>query len=727
MTLRESGAHFAVAAPLASAVQLCLVDDDGRERQFPMRNVGGVWHSDVVGVRPGQRYGYRAEGAWDPKNGLRFNPTKILVDPYARAITGETTWDATVFGYSLDEDELRDRVYMLTPAEALQVSPDAGWRIDTSDSLGQVPLSVVVDSSFDWGDDAPLHRPMHETVIYEAHVVSMTRTHPEIPPRLRGTYAALAHPVIIDHLLGLGVTAMELMPVHHFVHDSRLTALGLKNYWGYNTLGFFAPHAGYSASGSLGEQVTEFKARVKELHRHGIEVILDVVYNHTAEGHRLGPQLSLRGLANQEYYHLDPNAPHEYVDFTGTGNSLNLDSPLTQGLVLDSLAYWVDEMHVDGFRLDLAPVLGRSNGYWRWDNQRRPRHVDSRESVNVRSDFMKRLEAHPSLRRTKLFAEPWDVGPDGYQLGKFSPRWAEWNGQYRDDVRDFWRGTAGMVGTLASRVAGSADIFREPGARPTNSVNFVTVHDGFTLQDVVSYESKHNEANGEYNRDGANDNRSMNFGVEGPSTDPGINAARLRQRKNLFLTLMLSQGVPLISHGDELGRTQRGNNNAYCQDSPVSWIDWTGSDSEFWVFARQAIQARTAFAALRRRRYFEGTATAAVDGDLQPDVVWMDRDGAAMDQQDWNDSWQHSIVYILSGTSESCGLTGSTQDVMIMLNASSDPVTYVAPPGADEREWHLVLSSAEPHEFGDFPGPHWDGVSVTVPPRSASLFAANVR
>ncbi|GAB2898173.1 alpha-amylase family glycosyl hydrolase [Neomicrococcus lactis] len=646
VTLRHGGAHFAVAAPLASAVLLCLVDDDGAERRFPMRASGGVWHSDVVGVRPGQRYGYRVEGEWDPRKGLRFNPTKILVDPYARAITGDVTWDASVFGFSLDEEALRDRVYMLTPQDALEITPDAGWAISSYDSLGQVPLSVVVDSTFDWG---------------------------------------------------------------------------------YNTLGFFAPHATYSSSGSLGEQVHEFKTMVEELHRNGIEVILDVVYNHTAETHRLGPQLSMRGLANQEYYHLDPNAPHEYVDFTGTGNSLNLEAPLTQQLLLDSLAYWVDEMHVDGFRFDLAPVLARSNGYWRWDSQPRPRQIDVQDSINLRSDFMKRLESHPSLARTKLFAEPWDVGPDGYQLGNFSPRWAEWNGKFRDDVRDFWRGRSAMVGPLASRVAGSADVFQAPGARPTNSVNFVTNHDGFTLRDLVTYEIKKNEANGEHNRDGANDNRSMNFGVEGTSTVPAIEAARLRQRKNHFLTLMVSQGIPLISLGDELGRTQGGNNNAYCHDIPVSWIDWSASEPEFWNFARQAVRARTAFAALRRRRFFEGTATDAVDGDLQPDVVWLDRDGAAMDSADWDDEWQRSIVFVLNGSSESCGLTGSTRDVLVMLNASTEPVTYQAPPESAGRSWELILSSAEPHEFGDFPGESWNGLTVTVPPRSATLFAGIVR
>ncbi|WP_157103305.1 glycogen debranching protein GlgX [Neomicrococcus aestuarii] len=741
-TLRDSGAHFAVAAPLASAAWLCLVDDDGRERQFPMRgsrddSLGMVWHSDVVGVNPGQRYGYRVEGEWDPRNGSRFNPSKILVDPYARAISGVVTWDRSVFGFSLDsvsaDSELlesgsrSERTMTLTPYEALEVPPEAGWVISDEDSLGQVPLSVVVDSTFDWGNDAPLRKPMHETVLYEAHVVGLTKTHPEIPEHLRGTYAALAHPAIIDHLQGLGVTALELMPVHHFVDDARLTSLGLSNYWGYNTLGFFAPHGGYAASGDTGQQVHEFKSMVKELHRNGIEVILDVVYNHTAETHRLGPQLSMRGIANQEYYHLDPNAPHEYVDFTGTGNSLNLESPLTQQLVLDSLAYWVDEMHVDGFRFDLAPVLARSNGYWRWDQRPRPRQVDIQDGLNLRNEFMEKLEAHPSLARTKLFAEPWDVGPDGYQLGNFSPRWAEWNGKYRDDVRDFWRGTAGMVGPLVSRVAGSADVFRQPGARPTNSVNFVTVHDGFTLQDLVSYEHKHNEANGEHNRDGADDNRSLNFGVEGPTDDLAIKAARLRQRKNLFLTLMVSQGVPLISHGDEVGRTQGGNNNAYCHNSPVSWIDWAQADSEFWAFARRAVQARTALAALRRRRFFEGTAAAAVDGDLQPDVVWMDRDGDAMQHDDWNDAWQHSIVYVLNGSADACGLHGNSRDVLVMLNASADAVTYVAPPNEADRGWELLISSAEPHEFVDFPGANWDGQSVTVPARSATIFVANVR
>ncbi|WP_271394566.1 glycogen debranching protein [Neomicrococcus lactis] len=578
VTLRHGGAHFAVAAPLASAVLLCLVDDDGAERRFPMRASGGVWHNDVVGVRPGQRCGYRVEGEWDPRNGLRSNPTKILVDPYARSITGDVTWDASVFGFSLEEEALRDRVYMLTPQDALEIPPDAGWAISSYDSLGQVPLSVVVDSTFDWG---------------------------------------------------------------------------------YNTLWFFAPH--------------------------------------------------------------------EYVDFTGTGNSLNLEAPMTQQMVLDSLAYWVDEMHVDGFRFDLAPVLARSSRYWRWDSQPRPRQIDVQDSINLRSDFMKRLESHPSLARTKLFAEPWDVGPDGYQLGNFSPRWAEWNGKFRDDVRDFWRGRSAMVGPLASRVAGSADVFQASGARPTNSVNFVINHDGFTLRDLVTYEIKKNEANGEHNRDGANDNRSMNFGVEGTSTVPAIEAARLRQRKNHFLTLMVSQGVPLISLGDELGRTQGGNNNAYCHDSPVSWINWSASEPEFWNFARQAVRARTAFAALRRRRFFEGTATAAVDGDLQPDVVWLDRDGAAMDSADWDDEWQRSIVFVLNGSLESCGLTGSTRDVLVMLNASTEAVTYQAPPESAGRSWELILSSAEPHEFGDFPGESWNGATVTVPPRSATLFAGIVR
>ncbi len=576
------GTNFALFSEHASAVDLCLfaAPDDAQEtaRIRLRERTDQIWHAYLPEVRPGQLYGYRVHGPYAPEAGHRFNPAKLLLDPYAKAVSGTIRWSDALSGYTMKE-----------PMETRDLVPD------TSDSAAGLPKCVVVESAFSWGDDKSPRTPWNRTVIYEAHVKAMTMLHPDVPEEIRGTYLGLATDPIIDHLLSLGVTAIELLPVHHFVTERRLADLGLVNYWGYGTIGFFAPDVRY-ATGGLGQQVTEFKSMVKRFHRAGIEVILDVVYNHTAEGNHLGPTLSFRGIDNSAYYRLDPGNRRYYTDYTGTGNTIDIRHSRTMQLVMDSLRYWVEAMHVDGFRFDLAPVLARGE-------------VD----VSPFAEFFDVVRQDPLVSRVKLIAEPWDLGPGGYQVGRFPIGWGEWNGKYRDTARKFWRGDPGQVGEFASRLAGSSDLFEASQRSPQASVNFVTCHDGFTLHDLVSYESKHNEANGEGNRDGTDDNQSRNWGVEGPTEAVHVVRMRERIKRNFLATLAFSQGVPMISHGDELGRTQMGNNNAYCQDGPLTWVDWriTPLERQLLGFTRAAFAIRAANPVLRRRNLFPPRAASA--------------------------------------------------------------------------------------------------------------------
>ena len=597
-TYDGSGVNFALFSEVATAVELCLIDEAGNEERVPVTEVDGfVWHCYLPGVAPGTRYGYRVYGPYEPEAGQRCNPNKILLDPYAKAIDGQIANDQALFSYDFDDPSV----------------------INTEDSLGKTMLSVVVNPFFDWGHDRPPRHGYHETVIYEAHVKGLTMTHPDIPEAIRGTYAALAHPAIIDHLTSLGITAIELMPVHQFVQDTSLQAKGLSNYWGYNTIGFLAPHNAY-ARDRRGEQVTEFKAMVKALHEADIEVILDVVYNHTAEGNEFGPTLCFRGIDNAAYYRLVDDAKEHYYDTTGTGNSLLMRNPHVLQLIMDSLRYWVTEMHVDGFRFDLAATLARQF-----------------HEVDKLSAFFDLIQQDPVISQVKLIAEPWDVGDGGYQVGNFPPLWTEWNGKYRDTVRDFWRGEPSSRGEFASRITGSSDLYESNGRKPIASINFVTAHDGFTMRDLVSYNEKHNEANLEGNRDGESHNRSWNCGVEGATSDPAILALRAKQQRNFFTTMMISQGVPMISHGDEVSRTQRGNNNVYCQDNPLAWVGWNLSEAQRGglEFARRAVRLRRDHPVFRRRRFFVGSADHGGQSELG-DIYWLTPEGQQMSEADWN-------------------------------------------------------------------------------------------
>jgi isoamylase len=591
------GTNFALFSEVAEKVELCLFGADGTEQRIELTEVDAyVWHCYLPAVRPGQRYGYRVHGPWDPAHGLRCNPAKLLLDPYARATTGEIDWDESLFGYHFGDPDSRN----------------------DDDSSGHMMHGVVTDPYFDWDGDRRLEVPYADTVIYEAHVKGLTHLHPEVPESLRGTYAGLADPAIIEHFHRLGVTAVELMPVHQFVQDQALLEKGLRNYWGYNTLGFFAPHEAYASSAgeAAGLQVAEFKGMVKALHAAGIEVILDVVYNHTAEGNHLGPTLSFKGIDNPAYYRLVEDDLQYYMDYTGTGNSLNVRHPHSLQLIMDSLRYWVSEMHVDGFRFDLAATLAREF-----------------YEVDRLATFFEMVQQDPVVSRVKLIAEPWDVGPGGYQVGNFPPQWTEWNGAYRDTVRDFWRGEPAL-GEFASRIAGSSDLYENSGRRPFASINFVTAHDGFTLRDLVSYEQKHNEANGEDNNDGESHNRSWNHGVEGPTDDEEVLGLRARDQRNLLATLLLSQGVPMLLHGDELGRTQGGNNNGYAQDSEISWVHWDKADRTLLDFTSALVRLRREHPTFRRRRFFTGEAVR--DGERLDDIVWLHPDGRPMEDGDWD-------------------------------------------------------------------------------------------
>ncbi len=665
-TYDGTGTNFAVFSEVADAVELCLFADlpssaDGEgdaETRVELPEVDGfVWHGYLPGVGPGQRYGFRVHGPYQPDAGHRCNPYKLLLDPYAKAIEGELTWHQSVFGYR----------------------PDDPTQLSTEDSAAYVPKSTVVNPYFDWGEDRKPHYRYHNTVIYEAHVRGLTMTHPEIPEEIRGSYAAIAHPVIVEHLQKLGVTGIELMPVHQFIHDHRLAQRQMRNYWGYNTIGFLAPHDGYAATGHRGQQIGEFKAMVKALHAAGVEVILDVVYNHTAEGNHLGPTLSFRGLDNAAYYRLYDNDRAHYVDYTGTGNSLNVRHPHSLQLIMDSLRYWLLEMHVDGFRFDLAATLAREF-----------------YDVDRLSTFFEVVQQDPDVGQAKLIAEPWDIGPGGYQVGNFPPRWTEWNGQYRDTMRDYWRGEPSTLDEFASRLTGSSDLYEHTGRRPVASINFVTCHDGFTLTDLVSYNEKHNNDNGEDNRDGESHNRSWNCGVEGPTEDRWIGELRARQRRNLLATLFLSQGVPMLSHGDELGRTQGGNNNAYCQDSDVSWVDWSAVDEQLLDFVRRLGKLRGEHPVFRRRRFFDGKP---VEGGL-PDIAWFHPDATPMTPEAWQADAARSLTVFLNGD----GIPGrgprgepvTDDSFLLCFNADRDPVGFTLP-GADYGgKWRTEIDTAAP-------------------------------
>ncbi|MET0701394.1 MAG: glycogen debranching protein GlgX [Mycobacterium sp.] len=655
------GTNFSLYSEAADRVELCLFDSDGTETRVTLPEVDAfVWHGFIPSIQPGQRYGYRIHGPYDPGTGPRCNPNKLLLDPYAKAIDGQFRWSQCLFGYTFGDPDSRN----------------------DEDSAQCMPTSVVINPYFDWDVDRPPKHDYADLVIYEAHVKGLTQTHPGIPEALRGTYAGVAHPVMIEHLTSLGVNAIELMPVHHFANDSTLLDKGLSNYWGYNTIGFFAPDAKYSANPNPGGQVQEFKAMVRALHDAGIEVILDVVYNHTAEGNHLGPTLSFRGIDNAAYYRLVDDDKRYYMDYTGTGNTLNVRHPHALQLIMDSLRYWVTEMHVDGFRFDLAASLAREF-----------------YDVDRLASFFELVQQDPTVSQVKLIAEPWDVGPGGYQVGNFPPQWTEWNGKYRDTVRDYWRGEPATLDEFASRLTGSADLYEHTGRRPVASVNFITAHDGFTLRDLVSYNHKHNEANGENNNDGENHNRSWNCGVEGPSDDPEILNIRARQQRNFLATLLLSQGVPMICHGDELGRTQRGNNNVYCQDNALSWIDWTSADSELLEFTRRVAALRTQHPVFRRRRFFDGRPVRQAGTPGLPDISWFRPDGSEMGDGDWASGFGKSIAVYLNGLgipdSGARGEPVKDDSFMLCFNAHHEPIEFAMPPDEFGACWEPVLYTAD--------------------------------
>ncbi|MFD8955077.1 glycogen debranching protein GlgX [Streptomyces xanthophaeus] len=689
------GTNFALWAQGAESVEVCLLDADGAETRCTLTELTHeIWHGFVPGVRPGQRYGFRVHGRWDPWTGARFNPAKLLLDPYARAVDGEFALPPEVYGHVRDwpQQYIADTVR------------------DDRDSAPHVPKGVVVHDDDDWADDVRPKTPWADSVIYELHVRGFTMRHPGIPPELRGTYAGLAHPAAVEHLVKLGVTAVELLPVHQFAHEDHLLRRGLRNYWGYNSVGYFAPHAAYSASGTAGQQVGEFKRMVKELHAAGIEVILDVVYNHTAESGELGPTLSLRGIDNRGYYRLQSDQ-RRYSDYTGCGNTLHAGRPHVLRLITDSLRYWVTEMGVDGFRFDLAAALARSM-----------------HDVDMLSPFLAVIAQDPVLRRVKLIAEPWDVGSGGYQVGAFPPLWTEWNDRYRDAVRDFWRGALPDVRDLGYRLSGSSDLYAWGGRRPYASVNFVTAHDGFTLRDLVSYERKHNEANGEEGRDGTNDNRSWNCGVEGEppdGTDPRVAALRRRQLRNLLTTLLLSTGVPMLVAGDEFGRTQGGNNNAYCQDNETGWVDWSLLEDPAWaeLFALTArlVKLRHEHPVLRRRAFFSGRAQGA---DGLRDLAWFTPAGAEMTERDWYAPTAALGLYLsgrdIPGRDER-GRQVTDDSFLALLHAGDRPAEWVLPGAPWAARYELVLDTSREDQAAAPGSVHRGGEGLTVPARSVLL------
>ncbi|MBM3715122.1 MAG: glycogen debranching protein GlgX [Actinobacteria bacterium] len=672
-TYDGNGTNFALFSEGAEKVELCLFDEDGTETCYELIDVDAfVWHAYLPNVLPGQRYGYRVHGEYDPANGKRFNPAKLLLDPYAKAVEGQIDWGQPVFSYEFgDPDSFNDE-----------------------DSAPHMMKGVVVNPFFDWSGDRQPKTPYAETFIYEAHVKGLTELHPEVPEELRGTYAGIAHPAVIDHLKKLGISAIELMPVHQFVNDSTLEDKGLSNYWGYNTIAFFAPQNTYSSTGDHGQQVQEFKAMVKALHAAGIEVILDVVYNHTAEGNHMGPTLSMRGIDNEAYYRLEDDDKRYYTDYTGTGNSMNVGNPHTLQLIMDSLRYWVLEMHVDGFRFDLASTLAREF-----------------YEVDRLAAFFELVQQDPIVSQVKLIAEPWDVGPGGYQVGNFPPQWTEWNGKYRDTVRDFWRGEPQALAEFASRLTGSADLYEHSGRAPVASINFVTAHDGFTLRDLVSYNEKHNEANGEDNNDGESHNRSSNMGVEGPTDDPEVLKRRAQQQRNFIATLLLSQGVPMLLHGDELGRTQGGNNNGYAQDNEITWVDWSTVDTPLIEFTAALARLRKQHPTFRRSRFFDGRPVKMEEGAPVPDVVWLRPDGSLMQPEDWDSGFGRAVGVFLNGQGirerDRRGQSISDDHFLVLFNAGDEQVDFQLPAFEYAPKWDAYVDTAgerantEPLEPGD--------------------------
>ena len=687
-----AGVNFALFSQVAQKVELCLFDEEDRETRVEMTEQNSyVWHNYLPGIQPGQRYGYRVYGPYDPAKGLRCNPNKLLLDPYAKAIEGNIDGDESLYSYWFK-------------------SPEDVTSMNTLDSAPHTMKSAVVNPYFDWGNDQHPNISYHDSVIYEAHVRGMTNLNLDVPPDIRGTYAGLAYPSVIEYLRKLGVTAIELMPIHQFVNDSFLQKKGLSNYWGYNTIGFFAPHNAYSSSGQRGEQVNEFKSMVKAYHRAGMEVILDVVYNHTAEGNNLGPTLSFKGIDNGAYYRLVDNDRRHYFDTTGTGNSLLMRSPHALQLITDSLRYWVTEMHVDGFRFDLAATLARQF-----------------QEVDKLSAFFDIVEQDPVISRVKLIAEPWDLGSGGYQVGGFPSSWSEWNGRYRDCVRDFWRSQPSTLPEFASRLMGSSDLYQMNGRRPVASVNFITAHDGFTMNDLVSYNEKHNDANGEGNRDGESNNRSWNCGVEGPTTIKDVNDLRQQQMRNMFATLLCSQGIPMICGGDEVARTQQGNNNAYCQDNAISWTNWDLDDSQkdLLGFVSKLIHLRLEHPVLRRRRFFTGREPGDPD-DKIPQVEWMDHTGSIMDMEDWSNTHAFSVMIYLNGSdipeADWYGNQMVDNNFILIFNAHYEPIMFTLPDERYGKKWRLVVDTHNPK------GPELNyeaGFAITAQSRSFLLLMSD--
>ncbi|WP_368119765.1 glycogen debranching protein GlgX [Bifidobacterium adolescentis] len=687
-----AGVNFALFSQVAQKVELCLFDEEDRETRVEMTEQNSyVWHNYLPGIQPGQRYGYRVYGPYDPAKGLRCNPNKLLLDPYAKAIEGNIDGDESLYSYWFK-------------------SPEDVTSMNTLDSAPHTMKSAVVNPYFDWGNDQHPNISYHDSVIYEAHVRGMTNLNLDVPPDIRGTYAGLAYPSVIEYLRKLGVTAIELMPIHQFVNDSFLQEKGLSNYWGYNTIGFFAPHNAYSSSGQRGEQVNEFKSMVKAYHRAGMEVILDVVYNHTAEGNNLGPTLSFKGIDNSAYYRLVDNDRRHYFDTTGTGNSLLMRSPHALQLITDSLRYWVTEMHVDGFRFDLAATLARQF-----------------QEVDKLSAFFDIVEQDPVISRVKLIAEPWDLGSGGYQVGGFPSSWSEWNGRYRDCVRDFWRSQPSTLPEFASRLMGSSDLYQMNGRRPVASVNFITAHDGFTMNDLVSYNEKHNDANGEGNRDGESNNRSWNCGVEGPTTIKDVNDLRQQQMRNMFATLLCSQGIPMICGGDEVARTQQGNNNAYCQDNAISWTNWDLDDSQkdLLEFVSKLIHLRLEHPVLHRRRFFTGREPGDPD-DKIPQVEWMDHTGSIMDMEDWSNTHAFSVMIYLNGSdipeADWYGNQMVDNNFILIFNAHYEPIMFTLPDERYGKKWRLVVDTHNPK------GPELNyeaGFAITAQSRSFLLLMSD--
>jgi isoamylase len=690
-TYDGAGVNFALFSEVAERVELCLFDPDGTETRIDLPEVDAfVWHGYVVALAPGQRYGFRVHGPFEPENGHRCDPSKLLLDPYAKAVDGQVDGHPSLYSYDFADPSARNE----------------------EDSAPHTMKSVVINPFFDWGHDRPPRHDYHESIVYETHVRGFTMTHPGIPEHLRGTYAGLAHQASIDYLSSLGITAVELMPVHQFVNDPSLQEKGLSNYWGYNTIGFFAPHNGYAAFDKPAQAVQEFRAMVKALHDADIEVILDVVYNHTAEGNHLGPTLSLRGIDNAAYYRLVEEDRSHYYDTTGTGNSLLMRSPHVLQMIMDSLRYWVTEMHVDGFRFDLAATLARQF-----------------HEVDRLSAFFDLVQQDPVISQVKLIAEPWDLGDGGYQVGGFPPLWSEWNGKYRDTVRDLWRGEPATLGEFASRLTGSSDLYEHTGRKPIASVNFVTAHDGFTLADLVSYNEKHNEANGEDNNDGESHNRSWNCGAEGPTDDEGVLALRARQQRNFLTTLLVSQGVPMIAHGDEIGRTQQGNNNGYCQDNEITWVDWELDESRrsLLELTRRLIALRRAQPALRRRRFFAGDPSHGGESELS-DIAWFEPSGTLMAEESWNSPATGALMVFLNGSAitepDRFGERVVGDDVLLLFNAHHEPVEFTLPDGDLEGRWRVEIDTAVEREPGSKLS---SGDTVTLVDRSVLVLTSSAR